>query len=51
MDFNSHDVLSLIGALAAAYAAVTSSSTKMAILEIKLWVTQNFEPKKKGDEN
>jgi hypothetical protein len=53
MQVDIHTVLTAIGVLASAYAAIQSNSakttmleTKAAILELKLWVTNNFEPKK-----
>jgi hypothetical protein len=47
MDLNVSTILQIGTAVAALFAAYTSIGAKATMLELKLWVTENFE--RKGD--
>jgi hypothetical protein len=42
MDLNLSTVIQIGGAVASLFAAYTAVSTKLTILELKLWVSENF---------
>jgi hypothetical protein len=49
VDLNFNTILQVGGVVASLFAAYTALGTKATMLEMKLWVTENFERRKKED--